>query len=61
MFINVNKTYDFDNLSKNDIEELIELKIQKEKEKLVSEWVDEGIKVEKGRWGGQLSHQEKRK
>ena len=51
MFINVNKTYDFDNLSKNDIEELIELKIQKEKEKLVSEWVDEGIKVEKGRWG----------
>ena len=51
MFINVNKTYDFDNLSINDIEELIELKIQKEKEKLVSEWVDEGIKVEKGRWG----------
>ena len=51
MFINVNKTYDFDNLSKNDIEELIELKIQKEKEKLVSEWVDDGIKVEKGRWG----------
>ena len=38
-------------MSKNDIEELIELKIQKEKEKLVSEWVDDGIKVEKGRWG----------
>ena len=61
MFINVNKTYDFDNLSKNDIEELIELKIQKEKEKLVSEWVDEGIKVEKGRWGRSIISSGKKK
>ena len=51
MFINVNKTYDFDNLAISEIEELIELKIKKEKEKLISEWTDEGIKVEKGRWG----------
>ena len=51
MFINVNKTYDFDNLAITEIEELIELKIKKEKEKLISEWTDEGIKVEKGRWG----------
>ena len=34
MFINVNKTYDFDNLVKNDIEELVELKIQKKKRSL---------------------------
>ena len=34
MFINVNKTYDFDNLSKNDIEELIELKFKKKKRSL---------------------------
>ena len=61
MFINVNKTYDFDNLSKNDIEELIELKIQKEKEKLVSEWIDEGIKVEKGRWGRSIISSGKKK
>jgi len=61
MFINVNKTYDFDNLSKKDIEELIELKIQKEKEKLVSEWVDEGIKVEKGRWGRSIISSGKKK
>ena len=51
IFINVNKTYDFDNLAITEIEELIELKIKKEKEKLISEWTDEGIKVEKGRWG----------
>lgn len=41
MFINVNKSYDFDNLTVNEIEELIELKIKKEKEKLVSHWTDD--------------------
>ena len=51
MFINVNNTYDFDNLTIDNIEELIELKLKKEKEKLIAEWVDEGIKLEKGRWG----------
>tara|TARA_B100000989_G_scaffold180424_1_gene135592 strand:- start:383 stop:2833 length:2451 start_codon:yes stop_codon:yes gene_type:complete len=61
MFINVNKTYDFDNLSINKIEELIEFKIQKEKEKLISEWIDEGIKVEKGRWGRSIISMGKKK
>ncbi len=51
MFINVNKKYDFDNLSEQDIEELIEDKLKKEKEKLIHHWEDEGIKVEKTRWG----------
>mgnify|MGYP005849485167 CR=1 FL=1 len=51
MFINVNKKYDFDNLSEADIIELIENKIQKEKDKLIHHWEDEGIKVEKARWG----------
>ncbi len=51
MFINVNKKYDFDNLSKADIEELIETKKQKEKEKLVQSWPEEGIRIEKARWG----------
>ena len=61
MFINVNKTYDFDNLAINEIEELIELKIKKEKEKLISEWTDEGIKVEKGRWGRSIISMGKKK
>ena len=61
MFINVNKTYDFDNLAITEIEELIELKIQKEKEKLISEWTDEGIKVEKGRWGRSIISMGKKK
>lgn len=51
MFINVNKKYDFDNLTKDDIVELIEVKKQKEIDKLIQEWPDEGIRIEKARWG----------
>ena len=51
MFINVNKKYDFDNLSDQDIVTLIEDKIQKEKDKVIHNWEDEGIRVEKARWG----------
>ena len=51
MFINVNKKYDWDNLSDDDIVELIETKIQKEIDKVIHNWEDEGIRVEKARWG----------
>ncbi|WP_338731569.1 type I DNA topoisomerase [Mangrovimonas cancribranchiae] len=51
MFINVNKKYDWDNLSDNDIETLIEDKLQKERDKLIHNWEKEGIRVEKARWG----------
>ncbi|WP_117884778.1 type I DNA topoisomerase [Aureibaculum luteum] len=51
MFINVNKKYDFDNLTQANIEELIEVKIQKEIDKLIHHWEEEGIRVEKARWG----------
>jgi len=51
MFINVNRKYDWDNLSEMDIIELIEDKIQKERDKLIHHWEAEGIKVEKARWG----------
>ena len=51
LFINVNKSYDFDNLSEKDCEELIELKKKKEAEKLLKTWDEEGIRLEKARWG----------
>lgn len=51
MFINVGRKYDWDNLSNEDIIELIEDKIQKEKDKVVHNWEEEGIRVEKARWG----------
>lgn len=51
MFINVNKKYDWDNLSDTDIVTLIDEKIQKEIDKVIHNWEDEGIRVEKARWG----------
>ena len=50
-FINVNKKYDFDNLSQQDLEELIETKKRKDIEKVIHNWEEEGIRVEKARWG----------
>lgn len=50
MFINVNKSYDFDHLSDEDIVELIEKKKKKEAEKIIHNWTKEGIRVEKTRW-----------
>ncbi|KGO94244.1 type I DNA topoisomerase [Flavobacterium subsaxonicum] len=51
MFINVSKKYNFDKLSQSDLVELIEDKLQKEVDKVIHNWEDEGIKVEKARWG----------
>ncbi len=51
LFINVNKKYDFDNLSAKDIVTLIEEKKQKEIDKFIHNWEDEGISVQKARWG----------
>ncbi len=51
IFINVNKKYDYDNLSISDLEELIEAKKQKEIDKLIVNWEEEGIRIEKARWG----------
>ena len=51
IFINVNKKYDFDNLSDADIIELIEVKKQKEIDKLIHDCSDAGIRLEKARWG----------
>ena len=50
-FINVSKKYNFDNLSQNDIEELIEDKLQKNIDKVIHNWETEGILVQKARWG----------
>ncbi len=50
LFINVPKKYDFDNLTKQDVEELIKNKLRKEKEKILKVWEDEGISLQRGRW-----------
>ncbi|MFN0729707.1 type I DNA topoisomerase [Polaribacter gochangensis] len=51
MFINVNKKYDHDNLTYDNIVELIEDKKRKEIEKVIHNWEEAGIRVEKARWG----------
>lgn len=50
-FINVSKKYNFDHLTKSEIEEIIADKIQKDIDKVINHWVHEDIKIEKGRWG----------
>ena len=51
LFINVNKAYDFNNLSQEDCIKLIEEKKKKEAEKILKVWEDQGIRIEKARWG----------
>jgi len=51
IFINVNKKYDYDNLTQPDIVKLIEDKKTKDIDKVIHNWETEGIKVEKARWG----------
>ena len=51
IFINVSKKYNFDNLSQSDVAELIEEKLQKDIDKVIHNWSEEGILVEKARWG----------
>jgi DNA topoisomerase-1 len=51
IFINVSKKYNFDNLSQQEVEELIEDKLQKNIDKVLHNWEEEGILVEKARWG----------
>lgn len=50
-FINIPKRYDPDNLSRADIEELIEAKKEKEANRFISQWPEEKIALENGRWG----------
>ena len=51
LFVNVPRKYDFDNISLEDMHELIEKKIEKEANRYIHRWDDEKISVENGRWG----------
>jgi len=51
MFINVPRAYNFDSLSQDDCNELIEKKIQKEANRYIQQWPEEKIALENGRWG----------
>jgi DNA topoisomerase-1 len=51
MFINVPRRYNFDGLTKADINELVEAKIRKEENRFIQQWPEEKIAIENARWG----------
>ncbi len=51
MFINIPRAYNFDTLSQQDINELIEKKMHKEANRFIKQWPAEKISLENGRWG----------
>lgn len=51
LYINVPRRYDFDNLSKEEIDELISAKLEKEQKRFIVEFPGENIAIENGRWG----------
>ncbi len=51
MFINIPRAYNFDTLSQQDINELIEKKMEKEANRFIKQWPAEKINIENGRWG----------
>lgn len=51
MFINVPRAYDLDNLTQEQMFELIEKKIEKESNRYIQQWENEKIAIENGRWG----------
>lgn len=50
-YINVPARYDFENLSANEINELIGAKVEKEANRYIQQWDKEKIALENGRWG----------
>jgi DNA topoisomerase-1 len=54
LFINVPRAYDFDNLSQDDINQLVEKKLDKEANRYIQQWPAEKISIENGRWGAYI-------
>ena len=59
IYVNVPKKYDFENLSSNDINELIEAKLEKEANRYIQQWDKEKISIENGRWGPFIKYNKK--
>lgn len=51
LFINIPRAYNFDQLTQQDCNELIEKKIEKESNRFIRQWPEEKIAIENGRWG----------
>lgn len=60
MFINVPARYDFENLTQENINELIEAKQKKEANRFIQQWPDEKLSLQNGRWGPEAVYGKKR-
>jgi DNA topoisomerase I len=59
LYVNVPKKYDFDNITQEQMHELIEKKLEKEANRYIHRWDDEKISVENGRWGPFIRYKKK--
>jgi len=59
MFVNVPKKYDFNNLSIEEMHELIAKKEEKEANRYIKTWPEEKIALENGRWGPFIRYKKK--
>jgi DNA topoisomerase I len=51
LFINVPRAYNYDDLTQEDCNQLIEKKLEKESNRFIQQWAAEKIALENGRWG----------
>jgi len=51
LFINIPRAYNYDSLTQQDCNELIEKKLEKESKRFIQQWPAEKIAIENGRWG----------
>ena len=51
LFINVPRAYNFEELTQEDCNALIEKKLEKEANRYIRQWPEEKIAIENGRWG----------
>jgi DNA topoisomerase I len=51
LFINIPRAYNYDTLTQQDCNELIEKKLEKESNRFIQQWPAEKIALENGRWG----------
>lgn len=59
LYVSVPRKYDFDNLTQNEMHELIEKKLEKEANRYIKRWESENIAVENGRWGPFIRYKKK--
>lgn len=51
LYINIPRAYSFDTINEKECAELIEKKVEKEANRFISQWPEDKLTIENGRWG----------